>query len=86
MLAAVSLRVDTWTLYILIYSLVSLSLIITLNINQTFHFKQLSTIPQPAVKMLSLLALFSLGGLPPLIGFIPKLIVIKLLAERQRFI
>ena len=85
-LAAISIRIDTWIQYILIYSLVSLSLIAILNFNQTFHFKQISTIPYPGAKMLSFLTLLSLGGLPPLIGFVPKLIIIKLLAETQNFI
>ena len=86
MLAAISIRIDTWILYILIYSLVSLSLIAILNFNQMFHFKQISTIPQPGAKILSFLTLLSLGGLPLLIGFVPKLIIIKLLAETQNFI
>ena len=85
-LAAISIRIDTWTLYILIYSIVSLSLIAILNFNQTFHFKQMSTIPHPGAKILSFLTLLSLGGLPPLIGFVPKLIITKLLAETQNFI
>nr|YP_009764377.1 NADH dehydrogenase subunit 2 [Synalpheus microneptunus]QIS92015.1 NADH dehydrogenase subunit 2 [Synalpheus microneptunus] len=85
MLAAISLSADAWTIYITTYSVVTLSLVTILNFNQSFHFKQLSLISHPPSKMLCFFTLFSLGGLPPLLGFLPKLLVIKLLIYSQSF-
>lgn len=79
-LAALILRGDVWLSYIFIYSLVSSSVVALLNANRIFHFKQLASIPDTKVKILAFFRLFSLGGLPPFLGFIPKLLVIKLLA------
>nr|QHD48046.1 NADH dehydrogenase subunit 2 [Leptalpheus forceps] len=81
MLAAISTSSKMWITYMLVYSLILSSLVMILNINQAFHFKQLSSIPSTPMKMISFLSLFSLGGLPPFLGFIPKLMVIKLLCE-----
>nr|YP_009498548.1 NADH dehydrogenase subunit 2 [Alpheus hoplocheles]AWK60863.1 NADH dehydrogenase subunit 2 [Alpheus hoplocheles] len=67
--------------YLMVYSIVSSSVVFLLNANQIFHFKQLSSIPNTKMKTLSFMALFSLGGLPPFLGFIPKLLVINLLSS-----
>lgn len=66
--------------YLLIYSIVSSSVILLLNANQIFHFKQIRSIPETAPKTLSFISLLSLGGLPPFLGFIPKLLIINLLS------
>lgn len=80
-LAAVSLRIDLWLTYILVYATISSSIVLVLNTNQIFHFKQIASIPQTKTKVLSFIALFSLGGLPPFLGFVPKLLIIRLLSS-----
>ena len=64
----------------------SSSVVLLLNANQAFHLKQLAPIAGTKIKALVFLSLFSLGGLPPFLGFIPKLLVIKLLASSGDFI
>nr|YP_009563997.1 NADH dehydrogenase subunit 2 [Alpheus inopinatus]QAX91347.1 NADH dehydrogenase subunit 2 [Alpheus inopinatus] len=81
MLASILLSSDVFFTYILIYSVVSSSVVFLLNSNQIFHFKQMSSISSTKTKAISFLSLFSLGGLPPFLGFIPKLLVINLLAQ-----
>nr|AJM70189.1 NADH dehydrogenase subunit 2 [Alpheus lobidens] len=81
MLASILLSSDVFFTYILIYSIVSSSVVLLLNSNQIFHFKQMSSIYNMKTKTASFMSLFSLGGLPPFLGFIPKLLVITLLAN-----
>lgn len=83
MLASTLLRSNILLSYLLIYSIVSTSLVLLLNINQVFHFKQISSIPNMKTKTLSFMSLFSLGGLPPFLGFFPKLLVINLLSSSK---
>nr|YP_004123582.1 NADH dehydrogenase subunit 2 [Alpheus distinguendus]ACV90189.1 NADH dehydrogenase subunit 2 [Alpheus distinguendus] len=72
--------------YLFIYSVVSSSVVLLLNSNQIFHFKQLSSIPDTKTKTLSFMVLFSLGGLPPFLGFIPKLLVINFLSSMSELL
>ena len=62
--------------YLIIYSIVSSSVVLLLNANQVFHFNQISSITNSKIKTLTFIALFSLGGLPPFLGFLPKLLII----------
>ena len=81
MLAAITIRKPLWFYYFLIYAAVSSSVIIIFHINQIYHFNQLSLIhPSTLTKISLFTSLLSLGGLPPFLGFLPKLIVVKELA------
>nr|YP_009500804.1 NADH dehydrogenase subunit 2 [Alpheus japonicus]AXB37198.1 NADH dehydrogenase subunit 2 [Alpheus japonicus] len=86
MLAAISLSSNMFFTYILIYSIVTTSVVFLLYSNQIFHFKQMSSISNTKAKTLSFMALFSLGGLPPFLGFIPKLLVINSLTSANQFL
>ena len=86
MLAAIYSRINTWASYFIIYALVVISIITILNHNQIFHFNQIIFLPNTKAKIISILSLFSLGGLPPFLGFIPKLLVILLLAKMQEYV
>nr|YP_002650705.1 NADH dehydrogenase subunit 2 [Macrobrachium lanchesteri]ACN65745.1 NADH dehydrogenase subunit 2 [Macrobrachium lanchesteri] len=78
MLAAISLNTSIWANYLLIYSIISASLAIMMNQNQIYHIKQLMSLSYSQMSKISVfLSLFSLGGLPPFLGFLPKLSVIK---------
>ena len=84
-LAAVSIRTPLWFNYFLLYRLVSTSVVCIIQSQQIFHFKQTSNLTHQStlLKITTLFALLSLGGLPPFLGFMPKLIVIKaLIASR----
>lgn len=75
-------------LYFFIYALTSILIISHFIINNSFYIKQ-SPNHKKAVNFLSLTPIFlllSLGGLPPLLGFAPKLIIIFLLIQNSFFV
>jgi len=87
-MAALLIRERTWLLYFLVYSLISVSVVILLFYTQTYHFNHLinHTASKPATKAAIFISLLSLGGLPPFTGFIPKWIVIQQLCSSQNFL
>ena len=85
-LAAICHNITLWFYYMLVYSLISTSLVFFLKINQIFHFKQISLIKEPQEKIRYFLGFFSLGGLPPFLGFFPKIIVISTLTITGNFL
>nr|YP_054483.1 NADH dehydrogenase subunit 2 [Periplaneta fuliginosa]BAD32629.1 NADH dehydrogenase subunit 2 [Periplaneta fuliginosa] len=79
MLAAMSIGENMWIIYFLIYSMLTLTIVLIVSsyqisfINQTFLMgNNMST-----VKFLMFTTLLSLGGLPPFMGFLPKWIIIQ---------
>jgi len=84
-LPLVRFSLHNWWIYFLIYCLISLSLIYLLSLNNVLlisnlSHKQLST----KHKLIFSLTLMSLGGLPPLLGFIAKLNAILLILNFSR--
>nr|YP_009407018.1 NADH dehydrogenase subunit 2 [Typhlatya consobrina]ASA39554.1 NADH dehydrogenase subunit 2 [Typhlatya consobrina] len=79
LLASISFNEQLWLIYFLSYTFVSTSVVVILHFNQIFHFNQLMTmsLPSKPLKMSLFLSLLSLGGLPPLLGFLPKMLVIQ---------
>nr|YP_009514145.1 NADH dehydrogenase subunit 2 [Palaemon capensis]AXY96103.1 NADH dehydrogenase subunit 2 [Palaemon capensis] len=78
LLASLTTNSLLWVHYLAIYSIMSSSLAIFFNYNQAFHVKQLIYMSSSSGnKLMMFMCLLSLGGLPPLLGFIPKLSVIK---------
>lgn len=78
-----------WITYFLLYSLLSISIIIIFNNFKLFYFNQIFNISiiNPIIKFLIFLNLLSLGGLPPFLGFLPKWLVIQNLTSiNQLFI
>nr|AXA45302.1 NADH dehydrogenase subunit 2 [Anguloclavus sp. 1 MNHN IM 2013-19732] len=68
-----------WTmkLYLLIYIIISLSLFSSLWLSDSGMMKHINSLKTSSLMQASiLLLLLSLGGLPPLLGFIPKFMVI----------
>nr|YP_009406940.1 NADH dehydrogenase subunit 2 [Typhlatya iliffei]ASA39463.1 NADH dehydrogenase subunit 2 [Typhlatya iliffei] len=79
LLAAVSFNESMWLIYFLSYTLISASVVFILHPNQIFHFNQLLTtnLFSKPLKLSLFLSLLSLGGMPPFLGFIPKVLVIQ---------
>nr|YP_010946713.1 NADH dehydrogenase subunit 2 [Paranauphoeta nigra]WGO57444.1 NADH dehydrogenase subunit 2 [Paranauphoeta nigra] len=79
MLVAMLMSEQMWMLYFLIYSLLTLSVIMLINphqisfINQTFMINKEGKV----LKFLLFSSLLSLGGLPPFLGFLPKWLIIQ---------
>nr|YP_010725958.1 NADH dehydrogenase subunit 2 [Anopheles barbirostris]WDY83653.1 NADH dehydrogenase subunit 2 [Anopheles barbirostris] len=68
-----------WMTYFMMYSLLSISIVLMFNNFKLFYFNQIFNISMmnPIVKLLIFLNLLSLGGLPPFLGFLPKWLVIQ---------
>nr|YP_010620980.1 NADH dehydrogenase subunit 2 [Periplaneta ceylonica]WAX39363.1 NADH dehydrogenase subunit 2 [Periplaneta ceylonica] len=79
MLASMNIGENMWIMYFLIYSLLTLTIIMIVEshqisfINQTFLMSSEMSI----IKFLMFTTLLSLGGLPPFLGFLPKWIIIQ---------
>jgi len=86
-IAALIIRESIWLIYFTIYSFISTSIIIIFYFTQTFHFNHLTNklATKPVFKLVLFIRLFSLGGLPPFTGFIPKWLVIQQLSLRNNF-
>nr|AML26819.1 NADH dehydrogenase subunit 2 [Erotylidae sp. BMNH 1274780] len=78
MLSTLMFLKSLWLIYFLIYTLISLNLIVIFNKFKIYFFKQVfNMINNPNLKLFFILNFFSLGGLPPFLGFFPKWLVIQ---------
>ena len=75
-------------LYFIIYATTSIILMLIFNLNNSYSIKQLPSLISSPQKISFILAvlLLSLGGLPPLLGFIPKLIALTSLTSNLQLI
>nr|APX40746.1 NADH dehydrogenase subunit 2 [Entomoscelis adonidis] len=73
----------TWMVYFLIYSTISLNIILMFKYLNIFYLKQLfsSLNSNKIFKLFFIFNFFSLGGLPPFLGFLPKWLVVNNLVE-----
>nr|AXS66551.1 NADH dehydrogenase subunit 2 [Latridiidae sp. 1 KM-2017] len=88
MLASMMLNQSIWFLYFMIYSLISFNLIIIFNKFNIFYINQMNSIfnNNKQLKILFISNFLSLGGLPPLLGFLPKWITVNYLIESNMII
>nr|AYN50399.1 NADH dehydrogenase subunit 2 [Lepyrus sp. G312] len=79
MLSAMLNSPSIWLWYFLIYTLINLNIIIILANFNIYYMKELNSlfIFNKYLKILFMLNMLSLGGLPPLLGFFPKWITIN---------
>ena len=66
----------TWILYLIIYSIVLSSLFIFFNLINLNSLYQINYTVSSSISLIIILNIWSLGGLPPLLGFFPKLLII----------
>nr|ARH55026.1 NADH dehydrogenase subunit 2 [Haliplus sibiricus] len=68
-----------WMIYFMIYSIISITLILIMNKMNLFYMKQIFMMLNYniIIKFMILLNLLSLGGLPPFLGFLPKWMIIQ---------
>jgi NADH-ubiquinone oxidoreductase chain 2 len=78
-LAAIISNENLWEFYFLIYTFLSLVILILFDMLKVFHLNQTFFIinNNPLIKFLIFTLLLSLGGLPPFLGFAPKWLVIQ---------
>nr|YP_009558775.1 NADH dehydrogenase subunit 2 [Xizicus maculatus]QBA83126.1 NADH dehydrogenase subunit 2 [Xizicus maculatus] len=83
MVAAMTSGENLWELYFLTYVFLSAAVIFMFNTFQCFHINQnfLMMNNNPKIKFCMFSLLLSLGGLPPFLGFLPKWLVIQVMAE-----
>nr|QIV24705.1 NADH dehydrogenase subunit 2 [Eboraphyllus middletoni] len=74
-----------WLIYLLIYSIISINIILILNLMKIFYLKQIfnSINFNKTLKIFFSLNFLSLGGLPPFLGFFPKWLTINYLVENN---
>lgn len=77
-----------WIIYFIFYSFLTFSIIFIFNSFKISYINQLFALffSNKNLKFLFILNLLSLGGLPPFLGFYPKLIVIQLLSINNQLI
>nr|AOY39500.1 NADH dehydrogenase subunit 2 [Scolytinae sp. BMNH 1039990] len=87
MLAASMFSTQLWLTYFLIYSIINMALILPLKKMKMFFLPQLTKISpfHKMYKLLLMMNLMSLGGLPPFLGFFPKWLTINVL-EKEKLI
>nr|AYM84986.1 NADH dehydrogenase subunit 2 [Eucoptacra sp. OR509] len=85
MISCLTLSENLWEMYFIIYSMLSVIMILLFKqanmyfINQIYSTSSMKT----ETKFIMFMSLLSLGGLPPLLGFMPKWIVIQSLIENN---
>nr|YP_009485630.1 NADH dehydrogenase subunit 2 [Tapeinus singularis]AVZ00766.1 NADH dehydrogenase subunit 2 [Tapeinus singularis] len=78
MVACMKFNNEMWINYLMIYSAIIFTMVITFHMNSSFFINQLTmNSPEFTDKMLITILFMSLGGLPPFLGFLPKWIVIQ---------
>nr|YP_010312074.1 NADH dehydrogenase subunit 2 [Creophilus maxillosus]ULF02560.1 NADH dehydrogenase subunit 2 [Creophilus maxillosus] len=77
-----------WFYYFLIYTFISLNIILIFNLLNIFYMKQLfvSMNSNIKIKFFFIMNFLSLGGLPPFIGFLPKWLAIENLVKINFFV
>lgn len=84
-LPAIFLSFYVWFIYFLIYSLITLNLVTLFYYFNSFYLKQitLNLNSNFLLKLFFIINLFSLGGLPPFLGFFPKWLIINSLINEN---
>nr|QIV24809.1 NADH dehydrogenase subunit 2 [Teispes insularis] len=74
-----------WFTYFIVYSIITVNIIIMFYILNIFYLKQLfnSANQNKSLKFLFIMNFLSLGGLPPFLGFFPKWLTINSLVENN---
>nr|YP_001542716.1 NADH dehydrogenase subunit 2 [Anabrus simplex]ABM89636.1 NADH dehydrogenase subunit 2 [Anabrus simplex] len=83
MVAAMVVGENLWELYFIIYTFLTLSIILMFNVHCIYHINQnfLTMTNNQITKSCLFLLLLSLGGLPPFLGFLPKWLIIQTLVD-----
>nr|YP_009707959.1 NADH dehydrogenase subunit 2 [Xystrocera globosa]QEU57257.1 NADH dehydrogenase subunit 2 [Xystrocera globosa] len=88
MIASMMLSASIWSWYFLVYSLISINIVMILIKLKAFYLTQLmnSLNSNKSMKIFFSLNFLSLGGLPPFLGFFPKWLTINGLVENNFFL
>nr|WIL79926.1 NADH dehydrogenase subunit 2 [Callimerus sp.] len=77
-----------WFLYFIIYSIISINIIFIFKKFKMYFLNQMIMIfnSNPLLKMFFILNFFSLGGIPPFLGFLPKWLIINSLTLNSQYL
>nr|YP_009050541.1 NADH dehydrogenase subunit 2 [Dysmicohermes ingens]AIG24330.1 NADH dehydrogenase subunit 2 [Dysmicohermes ingens] len=76
---------NLWYTYFMFYMFLSITVVLSFNNFQIYHMSQIYSLMNfnPLMKFILFTNLLSLGGLPPFLGFLPKLMVIQMISETK---
>nr|YP_010222563.1 NADH dehydrogenase subunit 2 [Hippotiscus dorsalis]UCC46013.1 NADH dehydrogenase subunit 2 [Hippotiscus dorsalis] len=84
---AINKTMNLWTIYLLIYSVLMTFMCYKLMYYKLYFLNQINNLNMNNTEKISMfIMMLSLGGLPPLIGFLPKWIAIQSLINNQEYI
>nr|AGZ19420.1 NADH dehydrogenase subunit 2 [Polyphylla laticollis mandshurica] len=87
MLSTIMVKENIWFLYFIIYTIITMNIILFFWMSNIFHLKQLFNLMNYnfSIKFSFTLNFLSLAGFPPLLGFLPKWLTIQSLTENKMF-
>nr|YP_010546429.1 NADH dehydrogenase subunit 2 [Miridiba trichophora]UYI30125.1 NADH dehydrogenase subunit 2 [Miridiba trichophora] len=87
MLGTILVNETIWLYYFIIYTIISINIILIFKTLNIYHINQLhiSMNYNSLVKFFFILNFLSLGGLPPFLGFFPKWITIQSLVQYEMY-
>nr|ALO76868.1 NADH deshydrogenase subunit 2 [Ischnomera caerulea] len=88
MISTMFISTSIWLIYFLIYSLITITIVLIFMLSNSFYIKQMSNIliSKNLLKFTLMMSFMSLGGLPPFIGFMPKWFTINWMIMNNQFI
>nr|YP_010852821.1 NADH dehydrogenase subunit 2 [Appias lalage]WGL40240.1 NADH dehydrogenase subunit 2 [Appias lalage] len=87
LMASMLISENIWMMYFLIYTLMNLIMCFMFSLLNIFYINQIMNFNLiPLIKISLMINFFSLGGLPPFLGFFPKWIIINFLIMNNSFL
>nr|YP_003162785.1 NADH dehydrogenase subunit 2 [Ramulus hainanense]ACH78281.1 NADH dehydrogenase subunit 2 [Ramulus hainanense] len=78
MMMAIMISENMWMIYFMFYSLMIMTFTMTMNQYKIYHMNQLVSMNENMImKFIMSMNMLSIGGLPPMAGFLPKWMVIQ---------
>lgn len=86
-IACIKFNNRIWIFYFFIYTIILISIIYVFQFHSAYYINQYSNKRLNFIeKIIIIVSFIRLGGLPPFLGFLPKLIVIQLIIINQSYI
>nr|YP_010987663.1 NADH dehydrogenase subunit 2 [Platystethus dilutipennis]WON66095.1 NADH dehydrogenase subunit 2 [Platystethus dilutipennis] len=87
MIASIMFMKIIWLFYFMVYVVILINITYLLNFLKIYYIKQIIKINFPInFKMIFMFNFFSLGGLPPFIGFLPKWLTIQMMMNNNLYL
>nr|YP_010882180.1 NADH dehydrogenase subunit 2 [Pulchriphyllium bioculatum]WID87094.1 NADH dehydrogenase subunit 2 [Pulchriphyllium bioculatum] len=78
MITAMMISQSTWMIYLMMYSITMLIMTNMMKKNNNHYINQMTSMNEPLeVSMFMLMNMLSISGLPPMLGFMPKFLVMQ---------